>query len=742
MQDDTAKIVADFGLVFGRERLRMVTGEHVEVVREAAAPGERLLYAKRFLETASADFRPWTGREAQVLARLASHGPAPTPDVAAFEAAASGQPAVLRTVDAGVSVDLWTTLQPTHPDRSAVNHVFEDCGHWWALAHQCLKALEALHDRQLVHLDFKADNVCIPWVQAKPVPPSDERIVALSFRDLSVIDFAFSVFTGEDPPQPLPIGRSTKYDYQSPRLLDALGAGRRGNLLPTRQLDWRCDFFSLAAMLWLYLPEANDPAAASWSAERHAQATVLVRRLLDEHNADLRVERPHKELIAFTSELLSHLDLAASVRHGWGFQPRSSDVVTTWSTPPTRVVASTPSSAASPVQGPSQATAARHGAPKTATASASTAAAPERRRPELRSGSPAAKVTVLALLALPLLAAAWWMLRGPAPSRGPVAGAPVPVAASAPASAVPVSTSAPVSAPAAAGAETLVRPTAPEPAVVRGAPPASAVATDAAPASPAQTPPAQVPEPEPEGRAPPAGEPSDAAALLTAQVPEMAEWADRRMARVLKLADTPRGLPRRKDLRAAVAAARLAPGRPSLNVARRSQEARRLNEAARVAYWQRNDVPAAVALQTQAFTANPLDSEVAGNLAFLRMRQQPPQIRWARQLALHSLSLPDARYPSGRVQDWTTLAIASALLGREADARHAWYISLALTPDLRRQRTAATRAVAIYGERLRPSVEAMLQRAAAVERSKPATERRAGRSRERRGASAERGRGS
>jgi len=34
--------------VFGRGRLKMVTGEHVEVYREAVGPGERRRYTKRF----------------------------------------------------------------------------------------------------------------------------------------------------------------------------------------------------------------------------------------------------------------------------------------------------------------------------------------------------------------------------------------------------------------------------------------------------------------------------------------------------------------------------------------------------------------------------------------------------------------------------------------------------------------------------------------------------------------------
>ena len=37
--------------VFGRGRLRMVTGDHVEVFREESQPGERRRYTKRFLAT-------------------------------------------------------------------------------------------------------------------------------------------------------------------------------------------------------------------------------------------------------------------------------------------------------------------------------------------------------------------------------------------------------------------------------------------------------------------------------------------------------------------------------------------------------------------------------------------------------------------------------------------------------------------------------------------------------------------
>jgi len=88
-----------------------------------------------------------------------------------------------------------------------------------------------------------------------------------------------------------------------------------------------------------------------------------------------------------------------------------------------------------------------------------------------------------------------------------------------------------------------------------------------------------------------------------------------------------------------------------------------------------------------------------------------PHAEPARQLALHALALKDDRFPTGRIEDWTTLAIANALTGRERDARNAWFVSMALTSDLQQQCDAAVRARATYGERVRPSVQAMLQRA-------------------------------
>src|SRR5947208_6252605 len=205
--------------VFGRSRLKMVTGEHVEVFREEALPGERRRYTKRFLSSMGADFRHWTEREWRILARLVGHGIGPVPDVVQFDRGAGGGAALVQTYDAGITVDHWATLLPVERDGATLRHVFEDCAHWWALARHCLIALDAIHQLQLVHLDLKADNVCIPADPADYDPQQPGRTLNLRFEQIALIDFAFSLVSGERLVSALPIARQTEYDYQSPRLL-------------------------------------------------------------------------------------------------------------------------------------------------------------------------------------------------------------------------------------------------------------------------------------------------------------------------------------------------------------------------------------------------------------------------------------------------------------------------------------------------------------------------------------------
>jgi hypothetical protein len=112
----------------------------------------------------------------------------------------------------------------------------------------------------------------------------------------------------------------------------------------------------------------------------------------------------------------------------------------------------------------------------------------------------------------------------------------------------------------------------------------------------------------------------------------------------------------------------------------------------------------------RAFGADPHDLVLAGNLAFYYLKQRPARAEAARQLALYTLTMPDARYPDGRIEDWTNFAIASALTGRERDARNALFVTLALSQTVDRQCRIALAAVASHGDRLRAPTEAMLAR--------------------------------
>ena len=332
--------------VFGRGRLKMATGDHVEVFREAAARGERRRYTKRFLNTQEADFAHWTEREWKILARLIGHGIGCVPDVVQFDRGAAGGTQIVQTYDAGATVDQWATILPVSRKGRTYRHVFEDCAHWWALAHHCLIALRAIHELSLVHLDIKGDNICIPVGPAGFDPSAPNARMYPVFDQIALIDFAFSLVSREPLAVPLPIGWQTTYDYQSPRLLHALESGRNGDLTPTRSLDWRCDMYSLAAMLKRYLPGddvvhgAGD--AAGWTADRYHAAKALLLALRDAHDRDSAAVRPHDELLRATSAELATADFMASLEDGWTLA-RDADVANVEALPMTPLTRLAPS---------------------------------------------------------------------------------------------------------------------------------------------------------------------------------------------------------------------------------------------------------------------------------------------------------------------------------------------------------------------------------------------------------------
>ena len=306
--------------VFGRGRLKMDTGAHVEVFREAAPPGESRRYTKRFLTTADGDYAQWTEREWRILALLIGHGSRCVPDIVQYDRDARGTKLV-QTYDAGATVDQWARLLPVERGGSLYSRVFEDCAHWWALAHHCLVALDEIHSLQLVHLDIKGDNICIPIGPPEFDPAAHGERLFPMFGKLRLIDFAFSLVSGESLVTPLPIGWQQEYDYQSPRLLHALEAGRAGDLKPTENLDWRCDMYSLAAMLKRYLPGERSlclpERSSGWTGQRYDAAKALILKIREAHDRELTLRRPHAALIVETSAHVRENGLAQSLECGW-----------------------------------------------------------------------------------------------------------------------------------------------------------------------------------------------------------------------------------------------------------------------------------------------------------------------------------------------------------------------------------------------------------------------------------------
>ena len=199
--------------------------------------------------------------------------------------------------------------------------------------------------------------------------------------------------------------------------------------------------------------------------------------------------------------------------------------------------------------------------------------------------------------------------------------------------------------------------------------------------------------------------------LMASDLPRAAQRAERRVLQAMSIAAQPDSARQEDEIRRAANAIRDMPDLPLPAAPGAADEARVLHEAARVAFWRRGNAREAFDLQSRAFGANPLDADIVGSLAFLSLKQGAPQAELARQLALYAIGLQDGRQPGWSIEDWTTLAIASALVGRDRDARNAWFVSLALAPQPERQCRAAVNAYALHGERLRAPVEAMLYRA-------------------------------
>ena len=862
------------------------------------------------------------------------------PEVVRFDRGLIDTTALVQTYDAGVTVDHWATLLPVRREGQVLRHVFRDCAHWWALAENFLLALKEIHQLQLVHLDIKADNVCIPLAPTLFNPQVAGELLFPAFEQIALIDFAFSLVTGERLDQPLPIGAQLSFPYQSPRLLDALAAGRRGDMQPTRELDWRCDMFSLAALLERLLPPPKQfretGYADGWTEDRYVGAKTLLLDIRDAHDRDPARELPHDRMVESARDVLRHRELAESLDRGWTLAAPSSGVevveptapltpLTRVEVPTTHLLAESPpthlatlveehgvaAAPPTPADGDADATpptllfpeeptqvltvveepvAAVQEAPAQAGAAAPVTAVESRTSPdataptlpaavpavETEPRAPAEPPQPAALpvtevesraptaapepVVVPADAADMEMEpRAPAEPRAPTAvpvteiepqaptAAPEPVVlpaalidraqpiaepdelAAAPSATEPaaqIDCSLPSVSPqvvpdeaatvygaperhrhaetapdapsrrrqrrtlgyaaAAVAAVSLLalianvaspdrkppersvaatrppapgtrsdsagpverRPEAPrvtpetarseppsptaaasgtgEPAVVQAGPTAREIERPPAPApvptpAPAPTPsiatatggdratgsdkpPVASKQPDEPTQAAARDAPSDARLM---PIPQAATQVDRVLRAAARAEATPQDKAVLETIESLKEASR---GRPAADTDGRRSVARRFNTAARDAFWNRRDAAEALALQQKAFDANPLDPEIAGNLAFYHLKVNPPQPESARRVALHALAAAAPQAGARRVEDWGNLAVASALTGRPQDAANALYVMLAVSKDLDRTCRSALSMVASYGPRLKPPVEAMFAR--------------------------------
>lgn len=316
--------------MFGTGRRRIMTGDHVEVWREAAAEDGRAPYfRKRFVAQRSPNAIDWNLREALLILTLDELGSA---HLQQFESTSNSQDRKqrdLRTQHAGPSLQHWLDL-PLKREGRRVAHAFHDCAHWFALARHGLTALCDINSAGALHLDIKPDNICIPTDVAIFEPQSGQGM-RVDVARLCLIDFAFSLWESK-----LPLGRALgmgifeETEYQSRQLRSAIAAGERGDLEPIRYLDWRADLYGLGwtlAFILQDLPPLGSEGAPGWNAARLGQAQGLVRQLLSfdetwrDHPDAALPAPPHQALIADVDQMLAAADLRRSLATPWHLVP-------------------------------------------------------------------------------------------------------------------------------------------------------------------------------------------------------------------------------------------------------------------------------------------------------------------------------------------------------------------------------------------------------------------------------------
>jgi len=294
--------------MFGNAERRWKTGDHVEVIRQVSYD-EKRVFRKSFL----GNFYNWTYREHLLLFALKAQS---VPHIQEPESY-SARRKFFESLDAGPDLMHWLDL-PVSRDGLELDHIFQDCAHWFSLARWSIKALQGIHEKECIHLDIKADNLCLPCQFGNS---SLKTRVLPDWPNLRLIDFAFSIWEAVTPlsaKTPLIIGKATTNRYQSQQLLNAIKAGPgQATLDLARKLDWRCDLYSLGYLLkgiLDHLPRECELGFGGWDELKLDTASILADRLLDydndwQVNPDRRPKLPHATLLDEIDSLLDQDDI-------------------------------------------------------------------------------------------------------------------------------------------------------------------------------------------------------------------------------------------------------------------------------------------------------------------------------------------------------------------------------------------------------------------------------------------------
>jgi len=312
-------------MMFGNEKRHWKTGDHVEVIRLKVSDGKRF-FRKSFL----GNFAAWTEREHLLLLTLKQRL---VPHIQETEGY-SIRNKYFESLDAGPDLKHWLdlpVLRNVEDNVEELEHIFQDCAQWFSLARWGILALHGIHAKGCVHLDIKADNLCLPCQFGNNIPKTQ---VLPDWSKLRLIDFAFSIWESVTPltaQTPLIIGKATANSYQSQQLLNAIEAGDRAAVLArASKLDWRCDLYSFGYLLTGildHLPEQCLAGKGGWKSDRLQAARELVDTLLAfdddwKKNLEHLPKLPHASLLKKIDNLLDEDELKQRLSARWDIAHR------------------------------------------------------------------------------------------------------------------------------------------------------------------------------------------------------------------------------------------------------------------------------------------------------------------------------------------------------------------------------------------------------------------------------------